>query len=295
VHIAVTGGSGKLGRVVVADLVAHGHTVVNLDREPPPAGPDSPPGGSRFLRTDLTDHGQVLEALLGVDEHHRHGVDALVHLAAIPAPGLATDAATFENNILSTYSAFAAARAAGIHNIVWASSETVLGLPFDEPPPYAPVDEAYNPRPNSSYSLSKALGEEMAVQFCRWDPRTKIIGLRFSNVMYPEEYQRFPAFDADPRARKWNLWGYIDARDGAQAVRKALELDATGADVFIIANADTVMQRPSAALMAEVFADVEVHGELGEHETLLSIAKARRVLGYSPQHSWRDTVSAATP
>jgi nucleoside-diphosphate-sugar epimerase len=249
VHIAVTGGSGKLGRVVVADLVGHGHTVVNHDQEPPPGGP---PDGSRFLRTDLTDHGQVLEALLGVDEHHRHGVDALVHLAAIPAPGLATDAATFENNILSTYSAFAAARAAGIHNIVWASSETVLGLPFDEPPPYAPVDEAYHPRPNSSYSLSKALGEEMAVQFCRWDPRTKIIGLRFSNVMYPEEYQRFPAFDADPGARKWNLWGYIDARDGAQAVRKALELDATGADVFIIANADTVMQRSSASLMAEL-------------------------------------------
>lgn len=287
-HIAVTGGSGKLGRVVVADLVAHGHTVVNLDREPPAAGPDSPPEGSRFLRTDLTDHGQVLEALLGVDEHHRHGVDALVHLGAIPAPGLATDSATFENNILSTYSAFAAARAAGVHNVVWASSETVLGLPFDEPPPYAPVDEAYHPRPNSSYSLSKTLGEEMAVQFCRWDPTTKIIGLRFSNVMYPEEYRRFPAFDADATARKWNLWGYIDARDGAQAVRKALELEATGADVFIIANADTVMQRSSASLMAEVFPGVAIKSELDGHETLLSIAKARRVLGYSPQHSWRD-------
>jgi nucleoside-diphosphate-sugar epimerase len=291
VHIAVTGGSGKLGRVVVADLVAHGHSVVNLDREPPPGGP----AGSRFLKTDLTDHGQVLEALLGVDEHHRHGLDALVHLAAIPAPGQATDSATFENNMLSTYSAFSAARAAGIHNVVWASSETVLGLPFTEPPPYAPVDEDYHPRPNSSYSLSKALGEEMAVQFCRWDPRTKIIGLRFSNVMYPEEYQRFPAFDADPRARKWNLWGYIDARDGAQAVRKALELDTTGADVFIIANADTVMQRSSASLMAEVFPDVQVRGELGEHETLLSIAKARRVLSYSPEHSWRDTPSAGQP
>jgi nucleoside-diphosphate-sugar epimerase len=292
VHIAVTGGSGKLGRVVVADLVAHGHTVVTLDRHLPP---DGPPRGSRFLRVDLTDHGQVLEALLGVDEHHRHGVDALVHLAAIPAPGLSTDAATFENNILSTYSAFAAARAAGVRNVVWASSETVLGLPFDEPPPYAPVDEAYHPRPNSSYSLSKALGEEMAVQFCRWDPRTKIIGLRFSNVMDPEEYQGFPAFDADPQLRKWNLWGYIDARDGAQAVRKALELDATGADVFVIANADTVMGRSSASLMAEVFPDVEVRGELGEHETLLSIAKARRVLGYEPRHSWRGTTPGATP
>jgi nucleoside-diphosphate-sugar epimerase len=205
----------------------------------------------------------VLDVLLGVDEHHRHGVDALVHLGAIPAPGMAPDATTFENNILSTYSVFSAARAAGIHNVVWASSETVLGLPFDEPPPYAPVDEDYHPRPNSSYSLSKALGEEAAVQFCRWEPRMKIIGLRFSNVMDPHEYEQFPAFDADPQARRFNLWGYIDARDGAQAVRKALELDATGADVFIIANADTVMQRSSAALMAEVFPDVEVRGELG--------------------------------
>jgi nucleoside-diphosphate-sugar epimerase len=284
VHIAVTGGSGKLGRVVVADLVDHGHTVVNLDRDPPPG---DQPAGARFLRVDLADHGQVLDALLGADEHHRHGLDALVHLAAIPAPGLAPDATTFANNTLSTYSAFAGARAAGIPNVVWASSETVLGLPFDEPPPYAPVDEDYHPRPNSSYSLSKAVGEEMALQFCRWDPRTKIIGLRFSNVMYPEEYARFPGFDADPHARRWNLWGYIDARDGAQAVRKALELDTTGADVFIIANADTVMSRSSASLMAEVYPGVEVRGELGEHETLLSIDKARRVLGYSPEHSWR--------
>jgi nucleoside-diphosphate-sugar epimerase len=120
----------------------------------------------------------------------------------------------------------------------------------------------------------------------------KIIGLRFSNVMDPHEYQGFPAFDADPQARRFNLWGYIDARDGAQAVRRALELDATGADVFVIANADTVMQRSSASLMAEVFPGVEVRGELGEHETLLSIAKARRVLGYDPQHSWREQRTA---
>ncbi|HST96100.1 MAG TPA: NAD(P)-dependent oxidoreductase, partial [Geodermatophilus sp.] len=104
-RIAVTGGSGKLGRVVVADLTAHGHTVVNLDREPPPPGPDGRPAG-RFVKIDLADHGQVLDVLLGVDEHHRHGLDAVVHLGAIPAPGMAPDATTFENNVLSTYSVF---------------------------------------------------------------------------------------------------------------------------------------------------------------------------------------------
>ena len=116
--------------------------------------------------------------------------------------------------------------------------------------------------------------------------------VRFSNVMEPGDYERFPAFDADPRLRRWNLWGYIDARDGAQAVRRALELDARGLDVFVIANADTVMSRPSAELVAEVYPGVEVRKQLAEHETLLSIDKARRVLGYEPEHSWREQRSA---
>lgn len=163
-------------------------------------------------------------------------------------------------------------------------------MPFDTPPPYAPVDEDYPGRPESAYSLSKLLSEEMAKQFCRWDPKMKIIGLRFSNVMEPHDYQRFPAFDADAMLRKWNLWGYIDARDAAQAIRKSLELDATGPDVFIIANADTCMTRPNAELMAEVFPDVPMKKDVQPNETLLSIDKARRILGYEPQHSWRDEV-----
>ena len=114
-----------------------------------------------------------------------------------------------------------------------------------------------------------------------------MIGLRFSNVMDQADYAAFPAFDADATLRKWNLWGYIDGRDGAQAVLKALELDTLGFDRFIIAAADTVMSRSSAELVAEVFPDVPVTRDLGEHDTLLSIEKARRVLGFDPQHSWR--------
>jgi nucleoside-diphosphate-sugar epimerase len=111
--------------------------------------------------------------------------------------------------------------------------------------------------------------------------------------MEPQDYEQFPSFDRDPNIRCWNLWGYIDARDGAQAVRRALEHEATGLDVFIIANADTVMSRASADLMAQVFPGVEIRKQLGEHETLLSIDKARRVLGYEPQHSWRDELADA--
>lgn len=289
-HVAVTGGSGKLGRAVVADLLEHGWDVVNLDRVPPPDGPAPAHPRSSFVRVEISDYGQAVGALTAVDDRYAR-LDALVHLAALPAPGLAPNATTFSNNITSTYNVFTAARLAGIDNIVWASSETVLGLPFDTPPPYVPVDEEYPPRPESTYSLVKTLEEELARQLCRWDPELKMIGLRFSNVMYPEDYAEFPSFDADPMLRKWNLWGYIDARDGAQAVRRALDHPVTGTDVFIIANADTVMSRPNAELLAEVFPGVPVRGEIGVNDTLLSIDKARRVLGYEPEHSWRNEVS----
>ncbi|MDT4932110.1 MAG: hypothetical protein QOK11_2 [Pseudonocardiales bacterium] len=281
-RVAVTGGTGKLGRAVVSHLLEHGWDVVNLDRALPP-----PDQGCPFVRIDFTDFGQTVEALTGIQDRY-DGLDAVVHLAAVPAPGLIANAATFANNATTTYNVFSAAKLAGIRNVVWASSETVLGLPFDVPPPYVPVDEDYPARPESTYSLVKHLEEQMAAQFCRWDPRLKMLGLRFSNVMYPEDYAAFPSFDADPLLRKWNLWGYIDARDGAQAVRRALEHEATGVDVFVIANADTVMSRPSSELVAEVFPGVPVLHELGEHETLLSIDKARRVLGYEPEHSWRQ-------
>ncbi|QGN57007.1 NAD(P)-dependent oxidoreductase [Nostocoides sp. HKS02] len=281
-RVAVTGSSGKLGRAVVSHLVEQGWQVLALDRHRPPEPT------TEFLAVHLTDYGQVLEALTGWTDEHRGRLDAVVHLAALPASGLMANATTFANNSAATYHVFAASRAAGIRKVVWASSETVLGLPFDTPPPYAPVDEDYPPRPESAYSLTKVLEEEMARQFCRWDPELSMIGLRFSNVMDVADYAAFPGYDTDPLLRKWNLWGYIDARDGAQAVRRALEYPDPGTDVFIVANADTVMSRSSADLMAEVFPGVEVRGELGEHETLLSIAKARRVLGYEPQHSWRD-------
>ncbi|WP_406064051.1 NAD-dependent epimerase/dehydratase family protein [Micromonospora sp. NBC_00860] len=286
-RVVVTGATGKLGRAVVAHLRAVGVDVLAVDRA---GGRDARDVNGEFLLVDLTDYGQVVEAFTGGADEHAGGVDAIVHLAAVPAPGLMSNATTFANNSAATYNVFAAARAAGIKRVVWASSETVLGLPFDTPPPYAPVDEEYAPRPESTYSLNKALEEEMARHFCRWDPELVMVGLRFSNVMDVEDYAPFPSFDADPRLRRWNLWGYIDARDGAQAVERALAYDQPGADVFVIANADTVMTRSSASLMAEVYPGVEIRKELGEHETLLSIDKARRVLGYEPQHSWRDHV-----
>ena len=282
--VLVTGGSGKLGRAVLKDLVAHGYDVLNIDQQalPEPICPS--------VRIDLTNFGEVAAAILGGIDERKGPFDAVVHLAAIPAPGLAANAKTFANNVPTTFNVFEASRLAGIKNIVFASSETVLGLPFDTPPPYAPVDEDYYPRPESAYSLGKLLDETMAAQFCRWDPSLRIVGLRFSNVMYPEDYKAFPKFDADPKARKWNLWGYIDARDGAQAVRRSLQADFTGFEAFIIANADTVMSRSNMSLLAEVFPDVPTKGNVATNSTLLGIEKAKRMLGYSPQFSWRNEV-----
>lgn len=282
--VLVTGGSGKLGRAVLRDLVAHGYDVLNLDQTvlPEPI--------CRSVRIDLTNFGEVASAILGGIDERGGPFDAVVHLAAIPAPGLASNPRTLANNVTSSYNVFEASRLAGIKNVVFASSETVLGLPFDTPPPYAPVDEDYFPRPESAYSLGKLLDETMAAQFCRWDPDLRMVGLRFSNVMNPEDYAAFPKFDSDPTARKWNLWAYIDARDGAQAVRRAIQADFKGFEAFIIANADSVMTRSNISLLAEVFPDVPHKGNISTNSTLLSIEKAKRMLGYSPQYSWRNEV-----
>src|SRR5512143_526491 len=264
-RIVVTGGSGKAGRWVVRDLREHGHDVLNVDTRH---------DGSAFglcLLADLTDYGQAAEALAGAD--------AVVHLAAIPAPELRPPAETFRINALSTYNVFAAAEANSLERVVWASSETVLGLPFDTPPLVAPIDETIEVRPETSYALSKVVGEAMAVQLNR---RTGIpfVGLRISNIMEPDDYAAFPSYWDDPQLRRWNLWGYVDCRDVAQACRLALTADVTGSEICIVAAGDTVMTRPSTDLMAEVFPTVPLTREVHGRETLLSIDRARRILGY---------------
>ena len=283
--VVVTGGSGKAGRAIVRHLLERGHEVLNVDIVPSAEsrGPDSP---APFLAADLTDFGQAFEVLNG-GAAKMPAPDAVVHLAAIPSPVHATPDPVFRTNIVSTYTVFAAAVRAGLKRVVWASSETTLGLPFDRPPDYAPVDEEHELRPESSYALSKVLGEEMARQFNRWSG-IPFVGLRFSNIMERADYERFPGFWDDANLRKWNLWAYVDESHVAQSVERALEADVRGADAFIIAAADTVMKRPSRELMAEVFPDVPIRGDLPEHGTLLAIDKARRLLGYDPQFTWRE-------
>ena len=130
----------------------------------------------------------------------------------------------------------------------------------------------------------------MGRKLCRIYERLAITGLRFSNVMAPEDYAEFESWQHDPAVRRWNLWGYIDRRDGAHAVESALTVREPGAgyETYIIAAADTVMRSDSAELLAAEFPDVPTSRTIEGRETLLSIEAARRDLDYSPAHSWLD-------
>ena len=181
-RICVTGSSGKAGRAVVADLAEHGHRVVGVDLVPPGGGSGEP---AEFLRADLTDYGQAVEVLAGID--------AVVHLANIPAPGLRTPSVTFNDNMTMNFNVFQAAAEAGLRRVVWASSETTLGLPFAVPPKYAPVDEDHYPLPSSTYALSKVASETVAGHIAEWSGMP-FVALRFSNILGPADYAAFPAY-----------------------------------------------------------------------------------------------------
>jgi nucleoside-diphosphate-sugar epimerase len=217
--------------------------------------------------------------------------DAVVHLANIPAPGLRTPAVTFNSNVTMNFNVFAAAAQLKLDRVVWASSETTLGLPFDVPPRYAPVDEDHYPMPTTAYALSKVTSETTAGHIAQWSG-IPFAALRFSNILGPADYQEFPSFWTDPMLRKWNLWGYIDERDAAAACRLALDAQIEGSTSYIIAAADTVMTRPSAALMDEVFPGVPLTAEVEGTGTLLSTARAKQSLGFTAAHSWQDHVAS---
>jgi len=278
--IVVTGAAGKAGRAAVAELLEHGYQVTATDVAAAPDGIGAP-----YLRADLTDHGQVVDVL--------DGAEAVVHLANIPAPGLRPPARTLTENTTMNAHVFLAAQTLGLRKVVWASSETTLGLAFspDAPPRYVPVDEDHFPHPESTYALSKVVSESMAEHISTWSG-IPFVGLRFSNIFTDEDYRAVRSFQLDATSRMWNLWGYIDVRDAAASCRNALEADTSGSVNVIIANDDTIMERSSAELLREVFPSVEVRVELKGHETLLSNTLARRLIGFDPQHGWRGGIPA---
>lgn len=289
--IAVTGGTGSwdrgVGPVVIKALTEAGHEVTNLDR--------AVPGGieSRgFIRVDLTDYGATFAAL--------HGHDAVVQLAANGEPDWdhLSGAARFHVNTLIAYNVFQAAVTYGMQKVVWASSETVLGFPFDKVHPRSlPTSDEDPPIPTSGYGISKAVTEDLARHMHR-RYGTGFVGLRFSNIFYDTPghvtgYDKVQGFWSDPKSRAFNLWGYVDSRDVAQAVVKSLDAPVAGAEVFTIAAADTIMRQTNEELVRAAFPGCALKPGTGPHETLISIGKARRLLGYAPQHSWRTVLGIA--
>lgn len=277
-RIVITGASGKAGQATLRHFVEHtDHEIVATDVAPRPAWFDG-----LFYRADLTQYGEAVDVLTDAQ--------AVIHLANIPADRIHTDSATLNANTLMNNNVFLAAWKLGLERVVYASSETTLGLPFDEVR-YVPVDEAHYPLPNSTYSLSKVMTEAAAEQVSRWSG-IPFIGLRLSNIFTVADYAAQPAFARDPEARRWNLFGYIDARDVARSCEAALLAPLTGAHAFVIAADDIILDMPTREALAAIHPDLEVPASVGEYGTLLSNEAARHTMGFEPRYSWRDEVTA---
>ncbi|MBN9435177.1 MAG: NAD(P)-dependent oxidoreductase [Bosea sp.] len=293
-RILFTGGAGKAGRHVVPYLVARGHRVLNVDRVPLNAE------GVDNLIADITDSGQMFNAMTsyaGFDElEPGTGVprfDAVVHFAAVPRILLNADNEMFRINTQGTYNVIEAAVKLGIRKIVIASSETVYGVCFADgkvDPAELPLDEQCETDPIDSYALSKVLNEKTARAFQKRSG-FDIYALRIANVIEPHEYDRVPDWQANPATRRRNHFSYVDARDLGQIVDLCLAKDGLGFQVFNAGNDENTQDRPSEGLAREFFPTSALKRPLEGTEGLLSNRKARELLGFREQFSWRKATA----
>lgn len=293
-RVAVTGVNGKVGRHAVDALLTAGHEVVGIDRAP------ADRTDIISIVADLTDYGQTFDALgsVGWDilgDTTDHAFDVVVHLAAIPHPRMFSNAVTFANNVTATYNVFEACRRLGLADIVLASSETVMGVPFDAEVAYLPLDDDAPRRGRNAYGLSKLVSEHIAEQYVANDPLLRITALRLSYVQNVDEYDEYPGFADDLDRRAWDLWAYIDGRDAGTAVERAIHQTERGFHPYLIVADDTVMPIPTQRIIAERYPATPVHGEISEYGALLSNQRARDQLGWKPVHSWRDHVPTERP
>lgn len=295
-RILFTGGSGKAGKHVIRHLAAAKHEVLNLDLVP------SGEPGVLDIAGDITDAGHVfnvMKSCASVGDLDRAsgipGFDAVVHFAAIPRILLRPDNETYRVNVMGTYNVLDAATKAGVRKIVFASSETTYGVCFaqgDKKPDYLPVDEAHPTIPHDSYGASKVVNEATARSF-QARSGIDIYGLRINNVIEPQEYaEKFPGFFSDPAVRRRNIFAYIDARDLARLVELALQTDGLGYEVFNVASDDHSVHLTSEDIRRRFYDGVPLTRPVGPQETFFSNDKAKRLLGFRPQHSWRHYVEA---
>ena len=257
-RVVFTGGTGKAGRHALPHLKSRGYDLLNVDLAP------SEHSDIKTLIADLTDSGQAFNALtthFGFDGFDNgkppSPPDAVVHFAAIPRVLIEPDNETFRVNTISTYNVIEAAAKLGVRKIVIASSETTYGVCFaegDKDFHHFPLEEDYDVDPMDSYGLSKVLNEKTARAFAmRYG--IDIYALRIGNVIEPHEYDRFPAFIADPPSRKRNAWSYIDARDLGEIVHLCLQKDGLGFQVFNAVNDTITSDMPTAPFLARYCPD----------------------------------------
>jgi nucleoside-diphosphate-sugar epimerase len=277
-RIVVTGAAGRLGRLVVEDLVDHGYEVLGVDSVRPASSP------VRMLTADLTEAAAVYDVL--------RGADGVIHLGAIPGPLSAPASTTFANNVMSTFHVAEAAAALGLKKLVFASSIFTLGWSEDARrcwPKYVPVDEDHPSTPLEAYGLSKQVGEDICDQVSRrWG--LPVVSLRIMNVIQPGGYEALPWETPTPqRGVQFGLWPYVDVRDAARSCRLALEADVTGHEAVFIAAADIRFDAPTEPLLRELAPpELIIRRPLPGSTTVINLDKAARLIGYEPQFSWRD-------
>lgn len=290
-RILFTGGAGKAGRHAVPYLLSQGHMVLNVDLTPL----EHPDVENRLA--DITDAGQmfdVFSSYASFDElEPGTGVpkfDAVVHFAAVPRILLKSDNECFRVNTIGTYNVIDAAVKLGIRKIIFASSETTYGVCFadgERKPEYLPIDEEHPTLPEDSYATSKVVNEVTARSF-QLRSGFDIYGIRINNVIEPHEYQNnFPAYIENPKLRRRNIFSYIDARDLGQLVDKCLKTDGLGFQIFNASNDDHSVDLSTSEIIERFYEGVPLKKKMGESETFYSNDKAKELLGFAPEHSWR--------
>lgn len=294
-RVLVTGARGKVGRAATAALVAAGHETVATDLHNPDWNM-RPPGTPPYVKADLTDAGETY-ALIGgasVGEGPRPGpFDAVVHAAALPAPGRHAPHVVFFNNIMATFNVVEACVRWGVGRLVYISSETVAGFIFAERPfypDYLPVDEAQAVRPEDPYALAKLFGEQLcAAAVQRSDLRC--ISLRPTWVQDAGSYaQNLGPFLRDPSQPSITAWSYVDADDLAEAIRLAVESNLPGHEIMYVANPDTIGGRPLRDSWRAAYPDAptELRPVDREDASGISTRKIEKMLGWRATRSWRD-------
>lgn len=298
-RIVFTGGSGKAGRHVIPELLKQGHRVLNLDLNPLPNPDGQGLNPDVFtLKTDLTDSGQVFNALtshFGFGDFEAGRVpgppDVVIHFAAHARVLLVPDNATFAANTTATYNVIEAASKLGVRKIIVASSETVYGVCFGEGTidyERLPLSEDDDVNPMDSYALSKLCGERVARGFARRFGHD-VYALRIGNVIEPHEYARdFPRHVGEPATRRRNAWSCIDARDLGQICDRCIRTDGLGFQIFNATNDTITTTVPTAEFLRTAAPNAEITREMGEWEAPLSNQKIRQVLGFKEEHNWRQ-------